>query len=167
MDDLNFDSVPFLAQVPKYPGGELGEYSGVIAFSGIVAVTIVIIIGHISNCHINPCVTLCALILGKLPILIAVVYFLAEFFGAVIGYEVLVVISSYNKSNSLESGVCVTSPVIVLTTWQTLLIEAVTTGVSILLVCAVWDPKSGNGDCGPLKFLVMIFLLLALLQEIV
>lgn len=55
------------------------------------------IIGHISNCHINPCVTLCALILGKLPILTAVVYFLAEFFGAVIGYGVLVVRTKFNN----------------------------------------------------------------------
>jgi len=28
--------------VPKYPGGELGQYSGAIAFAGIVAVTIVV-----------------------------------------------------------------------------------------------------------------------------
>jgi len=28
--------------VPKHPGGELGEYSGAIAFAGIVAVTIVV-----------------------------------------------------------------------------------------------------------------------------
>lgn len=60
--------------------------------------------------------------------------------------------------NSSESGICVTSPVTGLTAWQALLIEAITTGVLMLLVCAVWDPKSGNGDCGPLKFLVMIFL---------
>jgi len=60
--------------------------------------------------------------------------------------------------NSSESGICVTSPVIGLTAWQALLIEAITTGVLMLLVCAVWDPKSGNGDCGSLKFLVMIFL---------
>ncbi|XP_015366203.1 PREDICTED: aquaporin-like isoform X7 [Diuraphis noxia] len=143
--------------VPKHPGGELGEYSGAIAFAGIVAVTIVII-GHISNCHINPCVTLCALILGKLPILTAIIYFLAEFLGAMIGYGLLVVISPYNILNSSETGVCVTSPVMGLTAWQALLIEAITTGVLMLLVCAVWDPKSGNGDCGSLKFLVMIFL---------
>lgn len=49
------------------------------------------IIGHISNCNINPCVTLCALLLGKLPILTAFVYFSAEFLGAMIGYGVLVV----------------------------------------------------------------------------
>jgi len=60
--------------------------------------------------------------------------------------------------NTSDSGVCVTSPVVGLFVWQALLIEAITTGVLILLVCAVWDPKSGNGDCGPLKFLVMIFL---------
>jgi len=59
--------------------------------------------------------------------------------------------------NSSDSGYCVTSPVVGLTAWQALIIEGITTGVLILLVCAVWDPKSGNGDCGPLKFLVMIF----------
>ncbi|XP_025197871.1 aquaporin-like isoform X1 [Melanaphis sacchari] len=143
--------------VPKYPGGELGEYSGAIAFAGIVAVTIVII-GRISDCHINPCVTLCALLLGKLPILTAIIYFVAEVLGAIIGYGILVVISPYNILNSPDSGVCVTSPVVGLTAWQALLIEAITTGVLILLVCSVWDPKSGNGDCGSLKFLVMIFL---------
>jgi len=56
-----------------------------------------------------------------------------------------------------NTGVCVTSPVVGLTWHQALLIEAITTGVLILLVCAVWDPRSGNGDCGSLKFLVMIF----------
>lgn len=38
--------------VPKYPGGELGEYSGAIAFSGIVAVTIVVSILLIYICNI-------------------------------------------------------------------------------------------------------------------
>lgn len=51
-----------------------------------------------------------------------------------------------------------TIPVIGISVWQALLIEAITTGVLMLLVCAVWDPRSGNGDCGSLKFLVMIFL---------
>jgi len=60
--------------------------------------------------------------------------------------------------NSVESGVCVTSPVVGLTALQALLIEGVTTGVLILVVCAVWDPRSGNGDCGSLKFLVIIFM---------
>ncbi|KAE9534820.1 hypothetical protein AGLY_008112 [Aphis glycines] len=145
--------------VPKHPGSEVGEYNGAIGFAGIVAI-IIVIIGRISDCHINPCVTLCALLLGKLPILTAFVYFSAEFLGAIIGYGVLVVISPYNilSSSTGSSGICVTSPVVGLTAWQALLIEAITTGVLILLVCAVWDPKSGNGDCGSLKFLVMIFL---------
>lgn len=142
--------------VPKYPGFEVSEYNGAIGFAGIVAINIVII-GRISDCHINPCVTLCALLLGKLPILTSFVYFAAEFLGAIIGYGVLVVISPYNILNSSDSGNCVTSPVVGLTVWQALIIEGITTGVLILLVCAVWDPKSGNGDCGPLKFLVMIF----------
>lgn len=140
------------------------------------------IIGHISNCHLNPCVTLCAVLLGKLPIITAIFYLAAEFLGALIGYGILVVsikytyltsfelrnvifiyylqvVSPYNILNSTETtGVCVTGPAVGLTAWQALMIEAVTTGVLILLVCAVWDPRSGNGDCGSLKFLVMIFM---------
>lgn len=59
--------------------------------------------------------------------------------------------------NSEGSGICVTSPVVGLSVWQALLIESITTGVLILLVCAVWDPRSGNGDAGSLKFFVIIF----------
>lgn len=70
----------------------------------------------------------------------------------------LQVVSPYNILNSTDTGVCVTGPAVGLTAWQALMIEGVTTGVLILLVCAVWDPRSGNGDCGPLKFLVMIFM---------
>lgn len=70
----------------------------------------------------------------------------------------LQVISPYNILNSTGSGICVTSLVSGMTPWQGVLLETVTTGVLILLVCAVWDPRSGNGDCGPLKFLVMIFM---------
>ncbi|XP_025409664.1 aquaporin AQPcic-like isoform X2 [Sipha flava] len=143
--------------VPKSPESVLGPYSGAISFSGIVCVTIVII-GHISNCHINPCVTLCALLLGKLPIITAFVYIVAEFSGALVGYGILVVVSPYNILNTAEPGICVTSPVAGLTPWQALSIESMTTGVLILLVCAVWDPRSGNGDCGSLKFLVIIFM---------
>lgn len=60
--------------------------------------------------------------------------------------------------NTAEPGICVTSPVAGLTPWQAFSIESMTTGVLILLVCAVWDPRSGNGDCGSLKFLIIIFL---------
>lgn len=70
----------------------------------------------------------------------------------------LQVITPYNILNSADSGICVTVPVEGISVWQALLIEAITTGVLMLLVCAVWDPRSGNGDCGSLKFLVMIFL---------
>lgn len=70
----------------------------------------------------------------------------------------LQVVSPYNILNSSGSGVCVTSLVSGMTPWQGALVETITTGVLILLVCAVWDPRSGNGDCGPLKFLVMIFM---------
>lgn len=66
--------------------------------------------------------------------------------------------SPYNILNSADGGVCVTAPVSGLTPWQALMIEAVTTGVLMLVVCSVWDPRSGNGDCGSLKFLVLIFL---------
>lgn len=41
-----------LGLVPKYPGGELGEYSGAIAFAGAVAVIIVVSILQIYTCNI-------------------------------------------------------------------------------------------------------------------
>lgn len=117
------------------------------------------------------------MLLGKLPLISAAIYVIAEFLGALIGYGILVVselnmilkyyyiicfdnwqvVAPYNILNTTDSGVCVTSPVAGLSPGQALLIEAITTGVLILLVCAVWDPRSGNGDCGSLKFCVIIF----------
>ncbi|VVC43229.1 Hypothetical protein CINCED_3A000152 [Cinara cedri] len=142
--------------VSKSRDGELSPYSGAISFACVVAVVIVMI-GHISNCHINPCVTLCAVLLGKLPLITALVYFVAEFSGALIGYGTLVALAPYNILDPSE-GVCVTTLVSGITETQGLLIEAITTGLLMLLVCAVWDPRSGNGDCASLKFLVIIFL---------
>lgn len=51
-----------------------------------------------------------------------------------------------------------TSPVNGLSEWQALSIEGITTGLLILVVCAVWDPRNGHGESVPLKFLVIIFL---------
>lgn len=57
-----------------------------------------------------------------------------------------------------NSGICVTSPVSGLSEWQALSIESITTGILILVVCNVWDPRNGHGDSVPLKFLAIIFL---------
>ncbi|XP_050433717.1 aquaporin-like isoform X2 [Adelges cooleyi] len=144
--------------IPTIPGGSLGPYSGAISFACSVAITIVII-GHISNCHLNPCVTLCALLLGKIPLISAIVYVIAEFLGALIGYGLLVVITPYNMLDAqLNANICVTSPIESLSASQALLIEAIATGCLMMVVCAVWDPRSGSGDCAPLKFLAVILL---------
>ncbi|XP_050534300.1 aquaporin-like isoform X2 [Daktulosphaira vitifoliae] len=147
-----------MGAVPSTPTGSLGQYSSALSFACSVSITIVII-GHISDCHLNPCVTLCALLLGRISLITSIVYFIAEFLGALIGYGLLVVVTPYNMlDGSFGEGICVTSPVIGLSVWQALSIESLATGSLILLVCSVWDPRNDNGDCGPLKFLVIIFL---------
>lgn len=46
-------------------------------------------LGHISGAHLNPQVTLAAVILGKIKPLLALVYFMAEFIGALLGFGLL------------------------------------------------------------------------------
>lgn len=47
--------------------------------------------GHLTQCHVNPCVTTCLLILGLVEPFAAVIYFIAEFLGAIFGFYLVLV----------------------------------------------------------------------------
>lgn len=46
-------------------------------------------IGHISQAHINPAITVGAVVLGKKTISEALVYFVSQTIGAILGYGML------------------------------------------------------------------------------
>nr|CAD7453571.1 unnamed protein product [Timema tahoe] len=117
----------------------------------------IFLIGHISAAHLNPAVSVAAIILGKINIPMAVVYILAELSGGIAGFGLLQVITPdsilRSKSNGSCCALCVTLPHPELSAFQAVLAEALATSVLILVVCAVWDKRNErNTDSVPLRF---------------
>lgn len=120
---------------------------GALVF-GMTVATIIQIVGHISAAHLNPAVTLCALLRGDLNAPAAAVYCLAEGAGALLGFGLLLA--------ATPSGVaceCTTVPAAALSPLQALLVEACATGALVLLCMGIWDARNAaNTDATPLKF---------------
>lgn len=119
---------------------------------GLVVMFVVQICAHISGAHINPAVTLASLIFGSISLPMACVYVLAQFVGAVLGYGLLVVITPEVALGG-EKAFCVTMPNAALSSLQAVIVEAIITGILVLLCCSLWDKRnSHNTDGIPLKF---------------
>nr|CAD7258471.1 unnamed protein product [Timema shepardi] len=124
---------------------------------GMVVATAIQLIGHISAAHLNPAVSVAAIILGKINIPMAVVYILAELSGGIAGFGLLQVVTPdsilRSKSNGSCCALCVTLPHPELSAFQAVLAEGLATSVLILVVCAVWDKRNErNTDSVPLRF---------------
>lgn len=85
----------------------------------------------------------------------ACLYFIAQMFGAFMGYGLLLVITPshiFSPDNDMI-GVCVTRPIETLTPIQAVAIEYLATTILIALCCGCWDPRNAHlQDTIPLKF---------------
>ncbi|KAJ8684017.1 hypothetical protein QAD02_019809, partial [Eretmocerus hayati] len=123
---------------------------------GLTVLIVIQCFGHISEAHINPAVTVGAVVLGKKTIPEAMVYFVSQFFGAILGFGMLKVITPSDllkaKENASTDSFCVTQlnhvhPI------QGLLIEGLSTAILMLVVCAIWDSRNAhNTDSTAIKF---------------
>lgn len=124
-------------------------------FAGVVfGLTIIIIIqmfGHVSGAHLNPVVTLAAIMLGYVKPAYAPIYITAQFIGALMGFFVLkgcLPVEFTNPELFDETikinGICCTVPHEKISIIQALFIETIITGVLIVLCCAVWDKRNAN-----------------------
>ncbi len=70
----------------KFDGGSVaaGVVATALAF-GLVLLGLAYTIGPISGCHVNPAVTMGALLAGRLPLVEAVGYWVAQFVGGILG----------------------------------------------------------------------------------
>lgn len=107
---------------------------------GLILVAIIYMYGHISGAHVNPAVTAGLLVGGKIDLMKAVVYWVAQFAGAIIAAVVLNIIvpgaaAGGQTMGSLTDG----SP------WSAALFEAIMTFflVSTVYQAAVYG-KVGN-----------------------
>ncbi|KAG7212268.1 hypothetical protein KM043_012597 [Ampulex compressa] len=124
---------------------------------GLAVMVVIQCIGHISHAHINPAITVGAVVLGKKTIPEALVYFLSQTIGAILGYGMLKVVT---PSDLLTAGAkddadkfCVTNLHKDLSAIQGLILEGLSTGILMMVACAVWDRRNEkNSDSVPLKF---------------
>ncbi|XP_011696207.1 PREDICTED: aquaporin AQPcic-like isoform X2 [Wasmannia auropunctata] len=124
---------------------------------GFAVMVVIQCIGHISQAHINPAITVGAIILGKKTIPEALVYFVSQMTGAILGYGMLKVVTPKDKltSGTVEQAdmFCVTDLHSDLSAIQGLLVESIATAFLMLVVCSVWDVRNEkNTDSVPIKF---------------
>jgi aquaporin Z len=70
----------------KFDGGSLaaGVVATALAF-GLVLLALAYAIGPLTGCHVNPAVTVGALLSGRLPVRDAIGYWIAQFAGGILG----------------------------------------------------------------------------------
>nr|AQZ36547.1 aquaporin-1 [Chrysoperla nipponensis] len=126
-----------------------GHLTGCLAF-GMVVMLVITTFGHVSQAHLNPAVTICAAMLGGIPVLLAPLYCISQIIGGTIGYGIL----KFVVPDSLfYQGLCVTKLHEEVTLSQGFIIELMATSVLILVCCGAWDHRSAaHMDSLPLKF---------------
>lgn len=114
-------------------------------------------VGHISGAHINPSVTLAALILGKMSLPMSAIYMIAQCIGGLLGYGLLKVITPEHMLHGGDplaaASFCMTDVHKDMTVLQGLLAEVLATGILVLFACGVWDARNErNTDSTPIRF---------------
>ncbi|XP_014368622.2 aquaporin-4 [Papilio machaon] len=99
--------------------------------------------GHISGAHMNPCVSLTAVLWNKISLSLGVAYVIAQCLGSIFGYGILMQVS---PTDLISNGICTTQPHEKYTVLQTFGVELILTSSLIFLVCAIWDPLNSNSQ---------------------
>ncbi|OWR54234.1 aquaporin [Danaus plexippus plexippus] len=93
--------------------------------------------GHISGAHMNPSVTLSALLWGNLTLPLGIAYVIAQCLGAIVGYGLLVAVSPVNL---IEECICMTTPHPNHAVYQAIIVEIILSLALGFINCSVWDP---------------------------
>ncbi|XP_069671885.1 aquaporin AQPAe.a-like [Periplaneta americana] len=116
---------------------------------GLAVMIPVLIFGHISQCNINPAVSLTLAIINVLKPAMAVLYVICQCLGAITGYSVLYGLTPMFHGKT----VCVTMVHKDLNVYAGMAMEAIATAVLCFVVCGVFDKRNkGNTDATALKF---------------
>lgn len=132
----------------------LNSYFQMCLNFGLVVLVLVQCFAGVSGCHINPTVTLAALIFESISLPMAIVYFIGQMTGSVIGYGLLKAITPHYITKPLNAthGLCVTIPHGDLHPVQAVAIEFMLTAALIAFCWAVWDSKNTFRDSIPISF---------------
>ncbi|XP_011633988.1 aquaporin AQPAe.a-like isoform X1 [Pogonomyrmex barbatus] len=128
-----------------------------ISFAFGLAVMVAIqCVGHISGAHLNPAVTVAAVILGKKTFLMAGYYIIAQCLGSLLGFGLLKAITPphlVHGGDSETRNFCVTQINGNLGVGHGIAAEAFATGILAFFACGSWDSRNAkNTDSTALKF---------------
>lgn len=131
-----------------------------ISFTFGLAVLVAIqVVGHVSGAHINPIVTIAAATLGNIPLIQVPIYFVGQFFGALVGYGLLKISTPANflpirsANDTRNVGVCSPGFGPDVSVLQGFLVEFLATLILALVCCGVWDSRNNNKhDSIPIRF---------------
>lgn len=84
-------------------GPEVGQLGIALAF-GFAIVAMAYGVGPISGCHVNPAVSLAAFVAGRMSARDMIVYWIAQFIGAVIGAGLLALIAKTGMASLGQNG---------------------------------------------------------------
>ncbi|GAB1864842.1 Aquaporin AQPAe.a [Camponotus japonicus] len=114
---------------------------------GLTVNLIIMILGHVSGAHLNPAVTIGAVIVGLKSIPTGAMYILGQLIGATLGYGLLKIITPaelFNDGNPNSIGFCVTVVHPGISSVQAVLIEVFCTSFILCAACATWDPRCAH-----------------------
>ncbi|XP_058121993.1 aquaporin-like [Anopheles ziemanni] len=127
---------------------------------GFVVMVAIVTFGVVSGAHINPSVSIAAYIYGDLSFVMLLLYFVAQFTGALCGYGLLMGVAPqvyFDEALVGGHGSCVTAPHASLTVGSALAIEFIVTGILVWTCCGVWDPRNAqHQDSVPIKFGLLV-----------
>ncbi|XP_033221735.1 aquaporin AQPcic-like isoform X2 [Belonocnema kinseyi] len=139
--------------------GSLGTTPSTLSASLIFGLTVLLVIqgiGHISGAHINPAITVGAIVLGKKSLPIAIIYIIAQLIGGILGYGLLKAVTPdfllHNGDASTTSSFCVTDVHNKISVIQGFIIEILATGMLMFMTCGAWDARNSKyGDSSAIK----------------
>ncbi|KXJ69129.1 aquaporin AQPAn.G [Aedes albopictus] len=127
---------------------------------GFTIMMAIIIFGHVSGAHINPSLSIAALVYGLLNIPMFILYLIAQFLGGLCGYGLLMAVTPmklFTEALETGNGACVTAPHDDLSTWEAFGVEFFITGILVWTCCGLWDPRNSKfGEGLPVKFALII-----------
>ncbi|XP_017770650.1 PREDICTED: aquaporin AQPAe.a-like isoform X2 [Nicrophorus vespilloides] len=136
--------------------GEPIPHSQISFTFGLAVLISVTCFAHLSGSHLNPIVTVAAVIVGHTPIAISPVYILGQMFGAIGGFGALMMstpshlmgndkmINDSVLGSVKVPGVCSPGINAGLTVFQGFCVEFITSAILAWVCCAVWDRKNND-----------------------
>ncbi|XP_015115171.1 aquaporin AQPAe.a [Diachasma alloeum] len=124
---------------------------------GFAVMIVIQIFGHISGAHVNPAITVGAVILRKKNMTQAAVHIVAQYIGTLLGYGLLRLATPSGMMRARpqegEGSFCVTALADKVSSTQGLFVEFLATLILLLVAGAVWDQRNHhNHDSAPLRF---------------